>query len=187
MLDARHSPWWPEEAEMSWDDTGRLLLRGSLAAVFGYAAVKHGRARAGTTSWIESTGYRDPNLSWIAMTGSEAAAAVSVLLGLGTTAGAAAINGTMTSATLVVHRQNGWPEEKGGVEWPVTLVLMATALAVLGPGRWSLDHAVGLDKRLDHGAGLVLALGGVAAGAAQVALLWEKPEPAPDSAGATSR
>lgn len=160
---------------MAFEDVGRLMIRGALASVFGYAAVKHARSRKGTSAWLASVGYRDPEVSWAAMTASESAAALSLLLGAGTSLGASAVNGAMTSAVMTVHRQNGWPEESGGVEWPVTLMAVSTALAVLGPGRWSVDHALGLDQRTDGGSGLALALMGIAAGLGQVATMWKAP------------
>ena len=100
---------------------------------------------------------------------------MSLLLGAGTSLGATAVNGAMTSAVMAVHRQNGWPEESGGIEWPVTLMVVATALAALGPGRWSVDHALGLDQKLDGGTGMTLAVLGVAAGLGQVAAMWKAP------------
>ncbi|MBI1352373.1 MAG: DoxX family membrane protein [Actinomycetales bacterium] len=166
---------------MAWDDAGRLILRGAVAAVFGYAAVKHARSRDGSVRWLTSVGYRDPERAWMAMTATEGAAAASLALGLGTAAGAAAVNGAMTSAVMTVHRANGWPEEKNGVEWPVTLMLATTALAVLGPGRWSVDAATGLDRRLDGGVGLLIAVGGVAVGLGQVATSWSAPVVAEDT------
>lgn len=160
---------------MAFEDAGRLMIRGALASVFGYAALKHARSKKGTSSWLASVGYRDPDLSWAAMTASESAAALSMVLGAGTSLGASAVNGAMTSAVMTVHRQNGWPEENGGVEWPVTLMVVASALAALGPGRYSLDRALGLDEKLDGGSGLGLAVMGVAAGLAQVATMWKAP------------
>lgn len=102
---------------MAFEDAGRLMIRGALASVFGYAALKHARSKKGTSSWLASVGYRDPDLSWAAMTASESAAALSMVLGAGTSLGASAVNGAMTSAVMTVHRQNGWPpgERRGRV------------------------------------------------------------------------
>jgi putative oxidoreductase len=160
---------------MVLEDAGRLMLRGALASVFGYAAVKHARSRKGTAAWLASVGYHDPEASWAAMTASEGAAALSLLLGAGTPIGAAAVNGAMTSAVMTVHRPNGWPEEKNGVEWPVTLMVVSTALAALGPGRYSVDHAIGLDRRLEGAAAVAMAAAGVAGGLTQVATMWSPP------------
>lgn len=57
----------------------------------------------------------------------------------------------------------------------MTLMVVASALAALGPGRYSLDRALGLDEKLDGGSGLGLAVMGVAAGLAQVATMWKAP------------
>lgn len=42
----------------------------------------------------------------------------------------------------------------------MTLMVVASALAALGPGRYSLDRALGLDEKLDGGSGLGLAVMG---------------------------
>ena len=53
--------------------------------------------------------------------------------------------GLMTVAALTDHRGKGYFIFKGGWEYVVFVAIVAVALAVLGPGRWSLDHALGLD------------------------------------------
>ncbi len=42
-----------------------------------------------------------------------------------------------------VHAPNGFFNTSGGYELPATYALAATALALTGPGRISLDHATG--------------------------------------------
>lgn len=60
-------------------------------------------------------------------------------LGLGGPLGQLAITGTMTVATLTAHRDRGPFAVDGGPELPLTNIAAATALAVVGPGRFSLD------------------------------------------------
>ncbi len=47
---------------------------------------------------------------------------------------------------------------------------------MLGPGEYSLDHAVGLDDILDGWVGLGFAAGGLAVAAGQLLLFW-RPSP----------
>ena len=48
-------------------------------------------------------------------------------------------------AALTDHRGKGYFMFKGGSEYVVLVAMVAVAVAALGPGRWSLDHVLGLD------------------------------------------
>ncbi|MZG17613.1 RpiR family transcriptional regulator, partial [Streptomyces sp. SID5914] len=54
----------------------------------------------------------------------------------------AAAAGAMAGAAAV-HAPNGFFAQAGGYEYAVSLGLTAAGLAVSGPGRLSLDHALG--------------------------------------------
>ncbi|MCZ9353188.1 DoxX family protein, partial [Streptomyces mutabilis] len=62
--------------------------------------------------------------------------------GLATPAAGAAAAGAMAGAAAV-HAPNGFFAQAGGYEYAVSLGLTAAGLAVSGPGRLSLDHALG--------------------------------------------
>jgi putative oxidoreductase len=64
---------------------------------------------------------------------------VLLALGLATPVGGAAAASTMVAAGAV-HRPAGFFATKGGYEYTGVLGLAGTALAVAGPGRYSLDH-----------------------------------------------
>ena len=81
----------------------------------------------------------------------------------------------MVVAGWTVHRHNGFYIVDEGWEYVFIIAVAAAALAVLGPGEWSVDHAIGLADDLDGFTGLVLALAGVVAGAAQVAVFFRPP------------
>ena len=68
-------------------------------------------------------------------------------LGLLNGLGAMAFVGLMTVAALTDHRGKGYFIFKGGAEYVVLVAIVAVALAVVGPGRWSLDNALGLRPR----------------------------------------
>ncbi|MET9917568.1 DoxX family protein [Streptomyces sp. NPDC006435] len=63
--------------------------------------------------------------------------------GLLTPAAAMAAMGVMT-VVGIVKRPNGLRARNDGYEYPLVLVVVAGALALTGPGRWSADHALAL-------------------------------------------
>ena len=65
-----------------------------------------------------------------------------------------------------VHAPNGFFNQEGGFEYAATLALAAAGLAITGPGRLSLDHAVG--HVVDRGWMVPAALGATAAATAVV-------------------
>ncbi|MET9731645.1 DoxX family membrane protein [Streptomyces sp. NPDC006458] len=129
-------------------DLGLLLLRlaagGVLAAhgaqkLFGWFG---GHGIEGTGQFMESVGYRPGRASATAAGLAEAGGGTLLMLGLATPAAGAAAAGAMTGAAAV-HAPNGFFNQSGGYEYAATLGLAATGLAITGPGRLSLDHALG--------------------------------------------
>ena len=76
----------------------------------------------------------------------------------------------MAQAIRTVHAPKGPWVTDGGWEYNAVLIAAMVALADLGPGDVSLDHALGLDRL----AGPVVALAALAAGIAGPELLLEK-------------
>ena len=70
---------------------------------------------------------------------------LSLALGFLTPLGSAAIIGAMLNAILSVHLPMGVWNTKGGFEFPLTNAAMAAAVAFTGPGRYSIDHAIGFE------------------------------------------
>jgi putative oxidoreductase len=64
--------------------------------------------------------------------------AIAVLTGLLTRIGAGCILVVMLGAIFLVHLPHGFDIRKGGVEYPLTQLLIALALLVAGAGRYSL-------------------------------------------------
>lgn len=91
-------------------------------------------------------------------------------LGLPTPAGAALVIAVMVTALVTVHLRNGIWIKNGGFEYDVVIIAAAFALAGVGPGRWSLDNALGIDWSSTGsalaalGAGLIGGLGAVISG-----------------------
>ncbi|MFB9462582.1 DoxX family membrane protein [Streptomyces cinereospinus] len=152
-------------------DLGLLLLRlgtgGVLAAhgaqkLFGWFG---GGGIEGTGQFMESVGYRPGKASATASGLAEWGGGILLALGLATPAAGAAAAGAMTGAAAV-HAPNGFFAQEGGYEYAATLGLAATGIAVSGPGRLSVDHAIG--HVLDRGWMVPAALGVAAAGTALV-------------------
>jgi putative oxidoreductase len=70
---------------------------------------------------------------------SELAGGVLTAAGLGSPVGPIAIAGSMAVA-IAVHSDSGAMGQKGGYELPLTNMVTALALAIGGPGRYSLDR-----------------------------------------------
>ena len=73
----------------------------------------------------------------------------------------------MTNAIRHVHAKNGPWVTDGGVEYPVVILGVLAALADGGPGRFSLDDALGI--RLRGPVVTAVAMGAGAAGAVYLA------------------
>jgi putative oxidoreductase len=82
-----------------------------------------------------------------------------IALGLVTPLGAAALIGVMTVAVVTVHLRNGFFATQNGFEFNLVMAAAAFALAGVGAGGWSLDHALDI-----HMTGTGWALGALAVG-----------------------
>ncbi len=165
-------------------NTALLILRVWVGIVFLAHGVKHARGRQKTGNWLASVGFRNADFQWLAMSVSEIGVGLLLVAGLLTPLAAAGAIGTMVVAYLVVHRKPGFwitarPDE--GWEYAATLVAIAFAVAMLGPGEWSLDDAFGIADDLDGWIGGLIAVGGIMSGLGQAALFW-RPEKADSSA-----
>ncbi len=156
-----------------------LLLRvafGLTMAAHGYAKVFTGGKLAGTAGWFESIGMKPGAIHARLAAGTEILAGLGVALGLLTTFSAAGFVGVMLVAGYVAHRANGFFIVKEGWEYTFILAVAAVGIAMLGPGEWSIDDAIGIADDLDGWTGLAIAAGGgVAAGLAQLSLFYRPP------------
>ncbi|MDQ3702130.1 MAG: DoxX family protein [Chloroflexota bacterium] len=126
--------------------TLRLAMGGLLA---GHGAQKlfgsfGGFGLQGTSGFLESMGHK-PGWLWAsAAGGSEFGGGVLTALGFLSPIGPISTVGAMGMATLTVHRGKPIWVTEGGAELPVVYMGIATALSLLGPGRYSLDRALGI-------------------------------------------
>ncbi|MEU9665819.1 DoxX family protein [Streptomyces bobili] len=119
--------------------TGGVLMAHGAQKLFGWFG---GHGREGTGQFMESVGYAPGKASATAAGLAETGGGALLALGLATPAAGAAAAGAMAGASAV-HVPNGFFAQSGGYEYAASLGLTAAGLAVTGPGRLSLDHAVG--------------------------------------------
>ena len=152
-----------------------LIVRVAVGIVFLAHGIKHLRSREKTMRWTAGIGFSSPSIQWFFMSFAEIGVGLSLTLGLLTSAGAAGLVSLMTVAFWTVHRHAGFwitarPDE--GWEYAFVLTAAAWALALLGPGEWSLDHALEIAGDLDGGVGAAIVAGGIAAAVGQLTLFF---------------
>lgn len=159
-------------------DAALLLLRAWLGIVMVAHGYHHARSLEGTARWFASKGFRNASLFAGASAAGEFAIGAGLIVGFLTPFAAAGLVAVAATAFWTIHRFAGFyvferPDE--GWEYVATLAVAATALAALGPGRYSLDSAFGWIDRLDGWAGLVIVGGGLVVAALQLAVAWQRP------------
>src|SRR3546814_19576165 len=90
----------------------------------------------------------------------------------------------MAVAGITNHRGNGFFIFRPGEDWEYVLALAIAgfAIAVIGPGEWSLADAFALTADLVGMTGLLTALiAGVGGAVALLAVAWRPPPPKPDA------
>lgn len=168
------------------DQTEFDLVMAVFRVVFGLIFASHGWAKrfsgggiAGTAGWFDSIGMKPGKLHANLASTTEMLTGVLLAIGLLTSFGAAGIVGIMVVAGWTVHRANGFFIVKSGWEYTFVVALIAVAIAGLGPGRWSVDHGLGIADDLNGWVGLAIAIVlGVVGGVAQLAAFYRPPAPA---------
>jgi putative oxidoreductase len=133
-------------------DVGVLALRLVLGAVFlGHGAQKAfgafgGPGFEGATGFVGSMGFRPARVWATLAVGGELAAGLLFLLGLLTPLAGLLVLATMAVAIAKVHGPKGFFVQNGGYEYNLVLIIAALAVAAMGPGRFSLDHVLGLAR-----------------------------------------
>ena len=148
---------------------GKLVLRATLGGYFfGHGMQKlagwfGGGGPEETAEMFEQIGLRPGRENALLAGAAEASGGSLLALGLFTPAAVSMLTGVMTNAIRHVHRQNGLWVTDGGIEYPAVILATLAALADSGPGRFSLDEALGI--RLRGPAVTAIAMGAGAAGA----------------------
>ena len=155
-------------------DAGILLAR----VVFGTLMAAHGTQKlfgwfggyglSGTGGYFESLGFRPGRFFAAAAGATELAGGLLVALGLLGPLGPALIVSVMVVAIATVHWQHGVFAQTNGIEVPLLYLVAASAIALSGPGAYSLDAIVRLSWPAEV-AWAALAIGALG-GAANLAL-----------------
>ncbi|WP_316781711.1 DoxX family protein [Streptomyces sasae] len=130
-------------------DAGLLVLRlvvGLLIAGHGVQKVSFrlgGNGLTGGTEEFRRDGFRGGRPTALVAGGSQIGAGLFLAVGLLTPPAAMAATGVMTVAGTVKWHKGLWVQHDD-YEYPLVLVAVCAALALTGPGRRSLDHALGI-------------------------------------------
>jgi putative oxidoreductase len=151
-------------------DAGLLLLRLLVGVTFSLHGLQKllgwfgGGGVAGTSRWFASLGFGDGRAATLLAGGSELAGGLGLAAGLFTPVAAAAMIGTMSTAAFVNNAEHGFWSAAKGWELNGYLIVVAWAVATTGPGRFSLDHVLGLTDWSGIVPGLVALVAGVGLG-----------------------
>jgi putative oxidoreductase len=161
-------------------DTIMLILRviaGPTIFAHGYNKMFRGGKIPGTAGWFDSMGMK-PNGKVHAYVASinEMGCGLLILAGLLTPFAAAGVIGTMVVAGWTVHRHAFFIVKEG---WEIVMVMgvLFWAIGALGPGQWSLDHALGLSDTINDGLiGAAIAAGlGIGSGVLTLVACYRPP------------
>jgi putative oxidoreductase len=127
----------------------RLVVGGTM---FSHGAQKlfgwfGGGGPQGTAGFMGKLGFRAPLLMAV-LAGLGEVGGLAFAVGFVTPLAALGIAVVMINAITLVHWSNGFFNGSGGIEFPLTLLTIAVAVAATGPGRFSLDRALGWDDNL---------------------------------------
>jgi putative oxidoreductase len=136
---------------------GPLMAAHGAQKLFGWFG---GYGLAGTGGYFEGLGFRPGRFYAALASATEIVSGLLLTLGLFGPVGSALLISVMIVAAISVHLQNGVFAQNNGIEVPLLYAITAAAIALTGPGVYSLDAALGLTSLWTPGVTLlVLGLG----------------------------
>ncbi len=165
-------------------DLALLVVR----VFFGVSLAYHGYNKffgpgglAATARWFGSIGMKWPIWQARLAATTEVGAGLLLALGLATPLAAAGFIGLMIVAIVVAHWKVGFFIFRAGQGWEYcgSIAIVALAIGTIGPGKYSIDHAIDGD-RLTYFAGwngaLVAGLLGIVGAVLQLAISYRAPK-----------
>jgi putative oxidoreductase len=146
---------------------GLLVLRVVVGLLFaGHGAQKlfgyfGGHGLKGTAGFFDNLGLKPGYVHASAAGVLEFGGGILLALGLLTPVASAMLIAVMTAAVITVHGTKGIWSTNGGYEYNLVLSAVAFALAGVGAGAWSIDHALSLSMH-----GVLWAVGALVVGIA---------------------
>lgn len=157
-------------------DFALLLLRVALGlTIAAHGASKFKSGLDGVAGWFDSIGMRPGAMHARLAAGGEVSVGIFLAVGLLTSFAALGFVGLMTVAAVTVHLTKGFFILDEGWEYVFILGVTAVAIALLGPGGWSIDGAIGIDDNFDGWLGLAIAAGGGLAAAGGFLSVFYRP------------
>ena len=167
-----------------WLNLALLVARvwvGAVMLAHGLRHLKSVRSGPGMANWFESLGLKPGKLHAWNVTLTELAVGPALILGLLTPAAYGGTAAIVLVALVTNHWKNGFYSNNPGEGWEytATLAILSGALAVTGPGKWSLDKALKIHFPFDpKKAAIVAAILGIAGTVAFLAAFWRPPKSA---------
>ena len=151
-------------------DLGLLVLRVGIGVPFALHGFQKllgwfgGGGRRATAAWFASLGFGDGRAAALLAGSGEIVGGLGLAAGLLTPLAAAAVMGTMTTAAFVNNAAAGFWSVAKGWELNGYLIVVATAVAIMGPGALSLDAVLDVPGLLGVQLDGTLGAGAVGAG-----------------------
>lgn len=121
--------------------TGLLVAR----LMTGFIFIMHGYQKliengvGATQNGFAAMGVPLPDISAIALIILELAGGLALILGIWSRLAGALLSIAMLGAMYFAHRDAGFFAQEGGFEYVLLLAVISAALALTGPGPWSLE------------------------------------------------